>query len=363
MQAPCFPSYPPGDKLASGRSRWEVGNGREENEEQRDREQPVVQAGELDGESHQGEGGARGSAGGSSGQAGGVSDELPSSTTLDFPAQSPLFHAQHSERYARQALIRAYEEMFGCRLIVMIDAIFPYGVTFFEELLVGANPDENMHLLLDSPGGDGETAVRLVRSAQARCNELTVIVPNQAKSAGTLLAMGAHHIVMGPTSDLGPVDPQFRIPGSDERGLYSAKDLIAAVDHAERAIANNSEVYALHAALLADFNAVMVQQARSALDRTSDLVREALSSNPDRTEAEVEQLTESLREPLIDLPHDHGAVFGSADAHRVGLPIEEAEPRSDQWRLIWQLWTKYFALGFGTHVYEGGYASQVWGGM
>ncbi len=217
--------------------------------------------------------------------------------------------------------------------------------------------------MLDFPGGDGETAVRLVRSAQARCKELTVIVPNQAKSAGTLFVMGAHHIVMGPTSDLGPVDPQFRIPGSDERGLYSAKDLIAAVDHAEQAIANNSEVYALHAALLADFNAVMVQQARSALDRTTDLVREALSSNPDRKDAEVEALTDAVREPLIDLPHDHGAVFGAADASRVGLPIETADPRGDQWRLVWQLWTKYFALGPGSHVYEGRYASQVWGEM
>jgi membrane-bound ClpP family serine protease len=229
--------------------------------------------------------------------------------------------------------------------------------------LIGADPEQDLHLLLDSPGGDGETAVRLVRSAQARCNELTVIVPNQAKSAGTLLAMGAHHIVMGPTSDLGPVDPQFRIPGSDERGLYSAKDLIAAVEHAEKAIADNSEVYALHAALLSDFNAVMVQQARSALDRTTDLVREALSSNPNRTAAQVQQLKDDLREPLIELPHDHGAVFGSADALAVGLPIEEADPRGDQWRLVWQLWTKYFALGPGSHVYEGRYASQVWGPM
>lgn len=340
-----------------------MGNGQEENEEQRAQHEPVAEAGGLDGEDQQGNRGARGGAEGKGGEAGGLPDELPPGTPLEFPSQSPLFHAHHAERYARQALIATYEELFGCRLIVMIDAIFPYGVTFFEELLVGADPATNLHLMLDSPGGDGETAVRLVRSAQARCRELTVIVPNQAKSAGTLLAMGAHHIVMGPTSDLGPVDPQFRIPGADDRGLYSAKDLIAAIDHAERAIAANSEVYPLHAALLSDFNAVMVQQARSALDRTTDLVREALESNPDRGEDEIGKLTDNVREPLIDLPHDHGAVFGAADARRVGLPIEETDPRSDQWRLIWQLWTKYFALGPQMHVYEGRYASQVWSSM
>jgi len=123
----------------------------------------------------------------------------------------------------------------GCRLVVLIDAIFADSITFFEELLVDADPDEDLHLLLDTPGGDGEAAIRIVRSAQARCRELTVIVPNQAKSAGTILALGAHHILMGPTSDLGPIDPQFQQPS--RQGLFSAKDLIAAVDQAEKAIA------------------------------------------------------------------------------------------------------------------------------
>lgn len=74
-----------------------------------------------------------------------------------------------------------------------------------------------MHLLLWFPGGDGESAVRMVRSMLHRCHELTVVVPDQAKSAATLLALGAHHIAMGPTSDLGPVDPQIQVnPNSNE---------------------------------------------------------------------------------------------------------------------------------------------------
>ena len=225
----------------------------------------------------------------------------------------------------------------------MLDVIFPSSVTFFEELLVGAKKDQDLHLILDTPGGDGETAVRLVRAAQARCKELTVIVPNQAKSAGTILALGAHHILMGPTSDLGPVDPQFQNPTGP--GLYSAKDLIAAVEAAEKAVTNNPDTYALHASLLADVNALMVQQARSALNRTEDLVREALGSNPDRVPKEVSKIAKAIKKTLIDLPMNHGAVVGAADANRVELPVIEVDPESDQWRLIWLLWTKYCALG------------------
>ena len=150
------------------------------------------------------------------GKAGGVPDPAPD-PSLAFPSQTPLFHAAHADRYARQGLIKQYEKRFGaCRLVVLIDVLFPESVTFFEETIFDADPNEDLHLLLDTPGGDGETAVRLVRSAQARCRELTVIVPNQAKSAGTLLLMGAHCILMGPTSDLGPVDPA--VPVADGVG-------------------------------------------------------------------------------------------------------------------------------------------------
>jgi hypothetical protein len=306
-----------------------------------------------DGEGGPSDGSAQEQLEGSGGQAAGFSDDPDA--PVRFPPQTPLFHAQHSDRYARQDLIRAYERRFGCRLIVMVDVIFPESVTFFEELLEGADPDEDLHLLLDSPGGDGETAVRLVRSAQARCRELTVIVPNQAKSAGTILLIGAHHILMGPTSDLGPVDPQF--PDRERGGLFSAKDLIAAVDSAERAIAENPESYPLHVSLLADVTAVMVQQARSALARSTDLVREALSSNTDRDEKENTRIAEALQEILIDLPREHGAVFGADDALKAGLPVIRADPKGEQWQIIWRLWAKYFTLN--SYVYEGRLASQI----
>jgi hypothetical protein len=291
---------------------------------------------------------------GATGEAPGV-PEPAAPPKLAFPKQSPLFHAQHSERYARQELIKTYEAQFGCRLIVFIDVIFPDSVTPFEELIFDADPQEDLHLLLDTPGGDGETAVRLARSAQARCRELTVIVPNQAKSAGTLLVMGAHHVLMGPTSDLGPVDPQF--PSPQGPGLYSAKDLIAAVDQADAAIAANPESYPLYVSLLADVTAVMVQEARSALLRSEDLVREALRSNPARPETKVDELTKALKESLIDLPRDHGAIFGAKDAEDSGLPVIHADVSGDQWRLIWRLWAKYFALSH--YVTEGRLASQT----
>ena len=237
----------------------------------------------------------------------------------------------------------------------MIGPIFDYSVVCFEDLIFDASPASDLHLMLASPGGSGEVAVRLVRAAQARCRRLTVIVPDQAKSAATLLCLGAHEILMGPTSDLGPVDPQFPFGEFD---LVSAKDIIAAVERAFDDVAQRPDTYALHSAMLTEVNALKVEQARSALARTDDLVREALQSNPDRTREQTEELAAILHEPLIEAPKDHAAIFGAHFAQELGLPVTICDPASAQWQQIWQLWMHYFALGPAI-IYENERASQV----
>ena len=277
----------------------------------------------------------------------------------ELPSQSPLYHAQHSDRYDRQALIRQYEDIAKARLITVVDIIGFWSVTHLEELLYDANPDEDLHLMLDTPGGDGEIAVRMARSAQARCKKLTVIVPDRAKSAGTLLAMGAHSILMGPTSDLGPVDPQLDI-GTPDVSLVSAKDLIAAVDRALDRIQEQPQTYPLLASLLSDVNYLMYEQAQAAIQRMDDLMEAALASNPDRCPEEVQELVEQLKKPFITDPKVHGAMFGAKEAVEAGLPVLEPDSSGKQWQMIWRLWTKYFGLLKGrTLIYESRTASQV----
>lgn len=278
---------------------------------------------------------------------------------VTLPGQSPLFHAQQSDRYDRQNWIRSYEQQFDCRLIVVIDDIFPDGITLLEDLIFDASPEQDLHLLLDSPGGDGETAIRMLQSIQARCRELTVIVVDRAKSAATLIGLGAHHLLMGPTSDLGPIDPQFRVPrGDGSWDLAAGKDIVAAVDAALADVSQRPDTYPVHAALLADVTALMVQAARSAIGHTSNLLREALAGNADRTPEEVDRLVAALTDPLIESPKAHGAVFGFRDAQRAGLPVVACDPRSWQWQLLWRLYTKYRAVA-ATSIYEGGSASQI----
>lgn len=310
----------------------------------------------MAGQDGEGAGGTEGSTSGPEGEAG----QLPSRSWTDrLVSRTPLFEAQQSERYARQRLIQEYEQLTGASLIVVIDQIFFENVTLLEELLFDADPAYPLHLMLASPGGDGEVAIRMVRSIQARCTELTIIVPDMAKSAATLMCLGADNILMGPGGDLGPVDPQFPIAQS----LVSAKDIVAAIDEAEDRIKRAPDTFPLFSSLLSDVNMLKVEQARSALARSDALVREALSCAGNRSPEQVSELVENLHAPLIEDPTSHSAVISGRTAGDFGLPVTIADPRSDQWRLIWGLWTRYFTMGCfpsgPVAIYEGRRASHV----
>ena len=269
--------------------------------------------------------------------------------------RSPLYEAYNAPRYDRQELIRNYQKAYRCRLITMIDVIFPDSITLLEETLHDADPSQDLHIILSTPGGDGETAIRLIRQVQSRCKELTVIVPDQAKSAGTLFALGAHHVYMGPTSDLGPVDPQFLLA---DGSLAAGKAIIAAVEDAEKRIQTNPQTYPLHASLLADISALMVQQARDALARASAQLTEALACVSERSENDVERLAQQLHNPLIGETHSHATTIPAAQAAEYGLPVKQVDSKDPQWKTIWRLWTKYKALE-ETRIYEGEIASIV----
>ena len=272
------------------------------------------------------------------------------------PSQrSPLFEAEHAARYERQQLIRNYESEHSCRLAILIGQIAPFSVTAFEELLFDADPAADLHLMLETPGGDGETAIRLVRQAQSRCRELTVIVPNQAKSAGTLLALGADQILMGSTGDLGPIDPQLLMRDGSRA---AAKAIVAAADRAERLVRSHPEDLPLQALLLQDLNALKIQQAHAALSRVDSLLREALEARSRTTAEEIQALLPRLKHLLIDEPSTHGAVISADTAREHGMPVAMIDPDSPQWRSIWQIWTRYYTLA-ADYVFEGSFASRI----
>lgn len=73
-------------------------------------------------------------------------------------------------------------------------------------------------LLIESPGGNAHYAYQIARLFQRRASQFTVIVPQYAKSAATLMALGASDLMMGRDAELGPLDVQMYDPEREEFG-------------------------------------------------------------------------------------------------------------------------------------------------
>jgi hypothetical protein len=68
---------------------------------------------------------------------------------------------------------------------------------------------EPIALLIESSGGDAHMAYRIARLIQRRTQKFTVVIPQYAKSAATLLALGASDLILGRDAELGPLDVQM----------------------------------------------------------------------------------------------------------------------------------------------------------
>lgn len=98
-------------------------------------------------------------------------------------------------------------------------------VVLFEDILQKMDVTKGLALLINSPGGSGESAERIVNICRSNSGtgKFKSIVLGKAKSAATIICFGAEEIIMTETAELGPIDPQVSL----EDKLYSAYNLIA----------------------------------------------------------------------------------------------------------------------------------------
>jgi ClpP class serine protease len=88
--------------------------------------------------------------------------------------------------------------------------------------------DRRLLMVLLSDGGKIEPAYLISKACKRLSSEKFIVsVPRRAKSAATLIALGANEIHMGLLSELGPIDPQ--INGYPALGLANALEKIAAL--------------------------------------------------------------------------------------------------------------------------------------
>jgi len=86
--------------------------------------------------------------------------------------------------------------------------------------------DKDILLIVHSSGGKIEPAYLISKTCKSLSdNKFSVAIPRRAKSAATLISIGADEIHMGILSQLGPIDPQ--VNGLPALGMFNALNTIA----------------------------------------------------------------------------------------------------------------------------------------
>jgi hypothetical protein len=103
----------------------------------------------------------------------------------------------------------AVAEKFGCDVLFFNGPIgrpFDWQLT---RLCANRQRRKTVLLLLVTGGGDPDAAYRIARCLQDKYERFVCLVPGYCKSAGTIIALGAHELVIADSGELGPLDVQM----------------------------------------------------------------------------------------------------------------------------------------------------------
>jgi len=204
-----------------------------------------------------------------------------------------------------------------------------------------------LSLILQSPGGDGTVVETIVAMCRAQCKHLRVILPNRAKSAATMIALGADEIVMGPTSEIGPIDAQVPVVIEGLLRYVSAQSFIDAraslLKQYDEAIANKKDTQAV-LQMLASLDIPFIEECQRMMDFGRDVVRKLLSKHMLAKEKKdkdkkIDKIVSMLSSVKTHMVHGR-TITGTTARTDLGLNVKLLAKNNPLWEKIWEYYTR-----------------------
>lgn len=278
-----------------------------------------------------------------------ATSEAPRRVLLNKPALRIVDDELRQAHSTRKALFRRLQRLLGMPVLTYFTSFYhadgiveASDADILEALLQGIDTENGLALILSSPGGDGLGAERIIRICRSysRTGRFTAIVPAKAKSAATLICLGAESIVMGPTSELGPVDPQVALGTEPDVGWYSAHNIVNGYEALFRSATEargNLEPYLQQ---LMRYNPLEIEELRSAIQLSDDIAVKALSSEmlAGMPEEEIKARIRLFLEPSTKKVH--GRAIYRDEAVACGLKVGFWEVDEIRWQVLSELYTR-----------------------
>ena len=233
------------------------------------------------------------------------------------------------------------------------------------DLLQKMDLSNGLALMINSPGGDGLAAERIIQICRSysKTKEFWAIAPSMAKSAATMICFGASKIMMGPASELGPIDPQISIEENGKLRRFSVCNLITSYeDLFEQAVSEsgNLEPYLLQ---LSNYDAREIQEYRAAVELSEDIAVKTLASGmmSDMQYSSIKKKIQIFLSP--ETVKTHSRPIYRDEARKNGLNIECMDVTSELWKNVYEVYLRlnYFVSTKVSKCFESAEQSFVSG--
>lgn len=276
-----------------------------------------------------------------------------------FDHHSPFVIVQNEvnqDYKLRVPLIRSLEKLLGGKVVTFFTSFGRKNVLITDEdaemlesiLAVEHKVGEKLFLVLNSPGGSGLAAERIVNTCRAYSgNQFVCVIPHMAKSAATMICFGAAEIHMSETAELGPVDPQVPYwPGAvgDTEGepmWISAEEYVRSYDNLlTRACGGGAPRIEPFIQQLNRYDSRFIEQLRSAQNLAKDISVRLLATGMMSGTAPIE--IEQRINPFLSQSEksSHGRMINAAEAKGCGLKVKPISLQSDVWHKLWELYVR-----------------------
>jgi hypothetical protein len=195
---------------------------------------------------------------------------------------------------------------------------------------------EEIDLLVVSNGGDGTVAWRMVSLIRERVKRFSILVPQSAFSAATLLALGADKIVMHSNANLGPTDPQ--ITNRKKNVNFGSEDVQSFLRFSREEVGLTDQEHLRDLFLKfceeVGFTAIGVAARSAQLGRT--MAEAMLRLHMKESGPGITQSAKTISESLNTKYFHHGYPVNRKEAKAIGLSVEDADAETD--KLMWSIW-------------------------
>lgn len=208
-----------------------------------------------------------------------------------------------------------------------------------EDMLQSLNLGNGFYLLINSPGGRALAAERIINICRSYSGtgDYRAIVPSKAKSAATMVCLGASELAVSDTSELGPVGPQ--IPNSEDGPVdrYSVRRLVQGYEELfDEAVETDGHLDP-YLQQLQRYDDRDITELRSHLELAEEISVQSLSESmmADETIGDIRERIGVFLEP--EETHRHGRPIYIEEMRDCGLTLDHYELDSDTWETVHEL--------------------------